>query len=454
MRRVSEDLDAAAGCDAAVIATPTAFHEVAARALIELGKPLLVEKPVTPDLEIEPRARRVRRASRGAPDVRVRRAIQPGGRDDAGPPRRGADPHRRAAPLAGDPAEHAERGLRPAHPRDRPRARVHGRRHARPRSAARRAPPGRHPIVEVADCVLQLPERMRSRRSPRAAPASARCAPSSSRPPPRSTTSTCSARTSPCTATAPTSRVSAPAAGYRAETVIDIPFVRHTGEPLALQFRHFLDLVDGTGRCVQGTQLDPPRPRDRRRHRGVRHERADASATSSRCTTRWRTCAGRCACSSSGSVICPAPRSSSSRTARRTAPVRSASRSLQCSTGPRMSGARHDVGQGPRVRVAARHGDGAWRAARAHRGRPPLRIHRPRRLPRHETRARRSSWGRRPIPNRQIETSLTPRGRCRPGSACCRQGLVGLDRRHAGHRAHQPGRSRPPCSRACRPATS
>ena len=32
---------------------------------------------------------------------------------------------------------------------------------------------------------------------------------------------------------------------YRAETVIDIPFVRHAGEPLALQFEHFLDLVEG-----------------------------------------------------------------------------------------------------------------------------------------------------------------------------------------------------------------
>jgi predicted dehydrogenase len=32
---------------------------------------------------------------------------------------------------------------------------------------------------------------------------------------------------------------------YRAETVVDIPFVRHRGEPLALQLHHFLDLVDG-----------------------------------------------------------------------------------------------------------------------------------------------------------------------------------------------------------------
>jgi predicted dehydrogenase len=32
---------------------------------------------------------------------------------------------------------------------------------------------------------------------------------------------------------------------YRSETIIDIPFVRHAGEPLARQFDHFLDLVSG-----------------------------------------------------------------------------------------------------------------------------------------------------------------------------------------------------------------
>lgn len=31
---------------------------------------------------------------------------------------------------------------------------------------------------------------------------------------------------------------------YRSETVIDIPFIRHSGEPLALQFEHFLNIVD------------------------------------------------------------------------------------------------------------------------------------------------------------------------------------------------------------------
>ncbi len=34
--------------------------------------------------------------------------------------------------------------------------------------------------------------------------------------------------------------------GYRASTEIDIPFVRHTGEPLALQFAHFLALIAGS----------------------------------------------------------------------------------------------------------------------------------------------------------------------------------------------------------------
>lgn len=33
---------------------------------------------------------------------------------------------------------------------------------------------------------------------------------------------------------------------YRAETVVEIPFVRHAGEPLAVQFDHFMDLLDGT----------------------------------------------------------------------------------------------------------------------------------------------------------------------------------------------------------------
>jgi predicted dehydrogenase len=34
-------------------------------------------------------------------------------------------------------------------------------------------------------------------------------------------------------------------ATYRAETIVDVPFVRHAGEPLALQLQHFLGLASG-----------------------------------------------------------------------------------------------------------------------------------------------------------------------------------------------------------------
>lgn len=33
--------------------------------------------------------------------------------------------------------------------------------------------------------------------------------------------------------------------GYRSSTEIDIPFIRHVGEPLALQFSHFMSMVEG-----------------------------------------------------------------------------------------------------------------------------------------------------------------------------------------------------------------
>jgi predicted dehydrogenase len=45
------DIGAAASCDAAVVATPTALHLPHARELIDFGKPVLVEKPVTPNIE-------------------------------------------------------------------------------------------------------------------------------------------------------------------------------------------------------------------------------------------------------------------------------------------------------------------------------------------------------------------------------------------------------------------
>ncbi|MGH9039269.1 MAG: Gfo/Idh/MocA family protein [Acidimicrobiia bacterium] len=40
-------------------------------------------------------------------------------------------------------------------------------------------------------------------------------------------------------------QVGGPSTAYRAETVVDIPFVRQAGEPLALQFQYFLELAAG-----------------------------------------------------------------------------------------------------------------------------------------------------------------------------------------------------------------
>jgi len=48
--RASNSLDALDGCDAAVIATNTASHMAIARYLVDLQMPLLIEKPIAPDV--------------------------------------------------------------------------------------------------------------------------------------------------------------------------------------------------------------------------------------------------------------------------------------------------------------------------------------------------------------------------------------------------------------------
>ncbi|MGB8861589.1 MAG: Gfo/Idh/MocA family oxidoreductase, partial [Ilumatobacteraceae bacterium] len=47
--------------------------------------------------------------------------------------------------------------------------------------------------------------------------------------------------------------------GYRSSTEVELPFVRHSGEPLSLQFAHFLDLVAGRADHVEERrQIRPP----------------------------------------------------------------------------------------------------------------------------------------------------------------------------------------------------
>lgn len=58
---------------------------------------------------------------------------------------------------------------------------------------------------------------------------------------------------------------------YRAETLVEIPFVRHTGEPLAVQFDHFLDLVGGDADVeAERASLRPPHEVVRTIKEGVR----------------------------------------------------------------------------------------------------------------------------------------------------------------------------------------
>jgi predicted dehydrogenase len=59
--------------------------------------------------------------------------------------------------------------------------------------------------------------------------------------------------------------------GYRQQTIIDIPVIRHLGEPLALQWAHFVGMLDGTvDPDVERDSLLPP-------HRAVQRAVDDAS---------------------------------------------------------------------------------------------------------------------------------------------------------------------------------
>jgi len=48
-------------------------------------------------------------------------------------------------------------------------------------------------------------------------------------------------------------------AGYRQQTIIEIPVVRHVGEPLQLQLDHFVDLIRGEAdAALELASLLPP----------------------------------------------------------------------------------------------------------------------------------------------------------------------------------------------------
>ncbi len=61
--------------------------------------------------------------------------------------------------------------------------------------------------------------------------------------------------------------------GYRQQTIIEIPVIRHLGEPLALQWAHFLGMLDGSvDPAAERSSLMPP-------HRAVQAAVDDAAST-------------------------------------------------------------------------------------------------------------------------------------------------------------------------------
>lgn len=238
----SPHLEAARASDAAVLATPTRTHPQHAAALLEFGLPLLVEKPLAPGVA-ESRAMVCDAAARGLPLMcgfveRFNPAVTTvAALLEERPVHVMAVRHSPATPrttlsVVFDLLIHdIDLTLRYACPVRLPSV----------ASSLLRA--GRD-VTEVADCVLDFDHALVATLSSSRA---------SQRKVRTHTIETATAlyevdllrqdvtvyqhRTH--------SLVGGAAPAYRAETVVDIPFVRHGGEPLLLQLRHFVRLLNG-----------------------------------------------------------------------------------------------------------------------------------------------------------------------------------------------------------------
>jgi predicted dehydrogenase len=238
--RHSPDMSAASACDAAVIATPTRLHAEQAFTLLGLGLPLLVEKPVAPD------------------PADVRRVVD--------------ESRRRDLPLMCGFVERFNPAVTAALDMlDAPPLHLLGIRHSPPTTQST--------LSVVADLLIH--EIDLALRYARGAPVEQVLSATSS-------AGTSVAQVADCVlrfagggiATLSASRTGqrkvrmqhiatgetlievdllrqnltvyrhrghelTAGSTYRAETVVDIPFVRHAGEPLTLQLRHFVDLLEG-----------------------------------------------------------------------------------------------------------------------------------------------------------------------------------------------------------------
>jgi len=239
----SAGLDAALACDAAVLATPTRLHAEQARALLELGKPLLVEKPLTPQIH-ESRALVDESRRRGVP-------LMCGFIERFNPAVTTVRSMLSEAPLHIVGLRHSPRTPRTTlsvvfdlliHEID--LALRYVRSASTPRVASSSATAG-HDVSEVADCILAFDEGCVATLS--ASRASQRKVRSQFIETEQALYEVDLLRQD---VTVFRHRAQELIGGaqpsYRAETVVDIPFVRHGGEPLFLQLRHFLRLIDAT----------------------------------------------------------------------------------------------------------------------------------------------------------------------------------------------------------------
>ncbi len=243
--RVSDRLDDAFTCDAAVIASSTAAHVECAAPFLERGIPVFLEKPLAPTLaEVDTLLELAEKTDTPLMcgfverfNAAFRAAEQ---QIDETPVHLLAIRHsppapRIAASVVGDMLLHdldvAVRlfgGVEPS---------VVG--------ACCHRPEG-HRFNEIADCTLQFPSGMASLSANRLAQRKVRLL--------TVHTHTKSVEVDLLRQDVTVYRNmsqemthGADGLGYRSSTEIDLPFVRHVGEPLALQFEHFMSFVDGRG---------------------------------------------------------------------------------------------------------------------------------------------------------------------------------------------------------------
>ena len=235
------DIDAATSCDAAVVATPTALHLPHARELIDFGKPVLVEKPVTPDIEAT-------RAVIAAAD-RAGTPLMCGFVERFNPVVTTVATMLDHEPLHLVTLRHSPTTPRSTlsvvldlliHDIDLVLRYMGGRRVRQVVSAT--ASPGSE-VAEVADCILRFET---------GAVATLSASRASQRKVRTHVIETEDAlydvdllRQDVTVYQHRSHEAVRDGLTYRAETVVDIPFVRHGGEPLALQLRHFLRLIAG-----------------------------------------------------------------------------------------------------------------------------------------------------------------------------------------------------------------